>query len=139
MRGEVACGTPLGLPGFSLSLGAAAGPALSAPAAPAGSEPLGVGVCGGDVCPAGPPWAGGAGTQRPGLAASLRGGHGQSCGSPSCPRHSGVDGKRLRGLLSFWIDLWCCKTVLVLCEKLFYLHSAQQTLERQDTSSSFFV
>lgn len=47
MRGEVACGTPLGLPGFSLSLGAAAGPALSAPAAPAGSEPLGVCVGGG--------------------------------------------------------------------------------------------
>lgn len=42
MRGEVACGTPVGLPGFWLSLGAAPGPALSFPAAPMGSAPLAV-------------------------------------------------------------------------------------------------
>lgn len=43
MRGEVACGTPLGLRAFWLSLGAAAGPALSV-AAEIGSGPLG--ACG---------------------------------------------------------------------------------------------
>lgn len=50
MRGEVACGTPLGLLGFWPSLGAAPGPACPFPAVAAGPKPRGVCVW---ICPAG--------------------------------------------------------------------------------------
>lgn len=80
MRGEVACGAPLGVPGVWLSLGAGPGPALPFPGLGAPR-----GVCAGLP---GRAWPGCPGTQHtqrpawPGLAAP---GHGQSRARPGPP------------------------------------------------------